>query len=112
MPQKIAQYERFGACLPAGCVVEVHDRRHVDDPHARVDSVVVAEVDELEESPCAVEYREGEFPRLSRQREYRAVVIGVGVHVEQARVEGLGDLRDGAWIPARRDVRDREERHR
>ena len=75
-----------------------------------MDAVVAVEVDALERLGGAGNDARRQPPRASREREDAAVVVGVGVDVEQAGVEGSGDGVDRASVAALGDIRNREQR--
>ena len=71
------------------------DRRDVDGADVRVQPFVAREVDALDRHFGAVGERLVQGPRLGREREHRAVVVGVGVAVEHARAAGREGVADG-----------------
>ena len=83
-----------------------NERHEVDDADSRVDTLVSPEVDELGGSRDAGDERIGERALLPGEREHRAVVVRVGVHVQEgrARAEGLSDRRDDRHLASFRDV--------
>ena len=91
-----------------------HERDDVRGPDPRMRSFVLAQVDQLGGSADACQQRLDELVARADQREDRAVVILVGVHVEQSRaaraqrpregvdrrpVATLGEVRDGLEGP-------------
>ena len=75
-------------------------------------ALVAAQVDALARARDPVEERGDELVLRADEREDRAVVVGVGVDVEQARVrgEGAAERVDRAAVAAFREVRDGLER--
>ena len=97
----MGEQQRLGHGGPALGVGAVDDRRDVEHPHARVHAGVGGQVDPLDRLARAFQQRQVQRARLAREREHGAVVVGVGVDVEQPRA--AGDER-GADRVERRDV--------
>ena len=107
MSEHVGEHERLGARRSAVLVVQVHDRRHVDGADAWVLSPVVADVDPGDGFARPREHRRRQRARPSGERVHAAVMVGIGMDVEQARVERadqgpdqlhvlpLGDVWDG-----------------
>ena len=110
LAQPVGENERLGAGGSSVGRFEVDDRRHVDRADTRVDPDMPVEVDPADRLGSALQHRAGQAPGLPSQREHAAVVVGVGVDPEQARVERSADRLDGDRVPALRDVRDRQQR--
>jgi hypothetical protein len=74
----------------------------VHDTDARMDALVPTEIDQPDGACRSCDERVDQRIATACEREYRAVVIGVGVHVEQARWrrEGITDLVDDGPIAA------------
>src|SRR3954468_1040662 len=90
----------------------MHQRGDVECADVRMQSPVRSEVDALDRLARAREERMTQRARLAAQRDDAAVVIGVGVDVEQPRAaggEGVRDLRDGYGVPPLRHVGDGKE---
>ena len=77
--------QRLRAGGAAALVVEVDDRHHVERAHVRVDAVVARDVDPLDRRPGEVQERRRQLALRRREREHGAVVVGIGVQVEEAR---------------------------
>jgi hypothetical protein len=77
--------EGLGARGAALCLVEVDDRRHVEGPHMRVRSPVGPQVDASHRLARAREESLVQVALRRRECEHAAAVIGVRVHVENAR---------------------------
>ena len=73
-------------------------------------ALVPAQVDLLHCLSSAVEDRVGQLTLRPRQREHRAVVVGIGVDVEQPGVEGGRHPLDRPPVAALGDVRYRQQR--
>ena len=89
-----------------------HDRHHVGGADPRVRAFVGAQVDPLDGDRDPCQQRVGQLRLRADEREDRAVVVGVGVHVEQARVraERDADRVDRRRVAALAEVRNRLER--
>ena len=94
------------------CRPERHDRHDVGRADARVRSLVRAQVDPLGGHCDSCEQRVAELGLGPDQREHRAVVVGIRVHVQQARVcaERRPDRIDRRLVAARTEVWNRLER--
>jgi hypothetical protein len=64
-------------------VVEIGDRHHVERADTRMHTFVHAHVDMLDHLARAGDQRVGYVLRITHEREDAAVVVGVGMHVEQ-----------------------------
>ena len=71
---------------------------------------MAGEVDPLDRGQRAVAHRRRQQARLAGDREDGPVVIGIGMDVEQPRIERRPDRLDRGGVAALRDVRNREER--
>jgi hypothetical protein len=70
---------------PAPLLVEVDDRHHVERAHVRVDAGVRADVDARDRGARAAQQRLRHVPLPRGEREHGAIVVRVGVEVEEAR---------------------------
>jgi hypothetical protein len=103
----VRKYQRLragGAAL--GCV-EVDDRRHVQRPYVRMLAPLGSpraahDVDALDGNPRPREHGYRELALRARQREHRAVVVAVGVDIEQPYGrrggKGMSDRVDDATV--------------
>src|SRR5438105_2807521 len=91
-----------------------HDRNDVGGADPRMSAFVRAKVDQVTGARNPGEKRVDEGSVLGHEREDRAVVVGVGVNVENGRVlrERRADRLDRPLIPALGEVRDGLERQR
>lgn len=108
------EQQRFRDRRAALALAAMHDRGDVDHADARVDARVRGQVDAVDGLPRALEQRQVQRARLPREREHRAVVVGVRVDVEQPRATGDergADRVEGRGVAALGDVGDREQRH-
>ncbi len=110
--EQVAEHERLRARGAAIVGIEVDDRGHVDRADARVDALVLVQIDLADRLGRTVQHGPREVPGLAGEREHAPMVVGVRVDVEQARVERPCDLVDGRLVAAFGDVRDREQRRR
>jgi len=108
LAEQIADDERLGAGCSAVGRIEVHDRRHVDRTHPGMDTDMPVDVDPSDHLGGSVQHRPGQASRPAGEGEYAAVMVGVGVDVEQPSVERRADRLDGGRVAALGDVRDRQ----
>ena len=87
-PELLARDERRRAGGAAARVVEEDERRDVERADVRVAAALGAQVDVLLARAGARDERGHELRRVAGEREDAAVVVGVGVHVEQVRAGG------------------------
>ena len=93
--------ERSGDPLGLGIAgPEAHDRHDIGGAHARVDALVPGQIDALDRDRDGGGEPLDQAVGLAHAREHRAVVVGVGVHVEDRRVrlDRRPDGRHGAGI--------------
>jgi hypothetical protein len=112
---EVGREQRLGARRPAPCVVEEHDRRHVERPDVRMAAARRRQVDPLGRRPAPAASAGASSPGPAGEREHAAVVVGVAVGVEQARTgrgEGRADGLDGRGVAPLGDVRDGEQHAR
>ena len=85
-----------------------HQRHHVRRPDARVRTLVTPQIDPLASRAIPASQRVDELFARAHEREDRAVVVCVGVDVEQPspRAERLGERVDGRAVASLREVRD------
>ena len=91
LPELVGEHERLGARRAALALVEVDDRRDVEDAHARVDALVRVEVDPRDRLPRPGQHGLVQLARGADQREHGPVMDGVGGGVDQPGPEGGGD---------------------
>ena len=84
-PELVRGDQRLGAGRALVGGVDPDDRRDVERPHERVRARVIADVHARDDLARAVHERGRQRARRAGQRDRRAVVLGVGVEVEQAR---------------------------
>ena len=84
VPSRSARISASAIAAPRWAGLEVDDRRDVDRAHARVRARVRAQVDAGDRLARAGEHALGQLAGLARDREHRAVVVGVGGVVDQA----------------------------
>ena len=91
----IGDHQRLGAGRSSTPLVEIHDRCHVECPHARVLPAVGGphHVHALDRCARATQHRLRDVRAGRREREHRAVVIGVRVNVQQAHPRRAADAR-------------------
>ena len=90
LAEQVGQHQRLGAGGAAVLFAAVHDRRHVDGAHARVDPVVPVDRHQLDGLGRPARDRVRQLAGLAGEREHAAVVVRIGVHVEQPPVERAG----------------------
>ena len=110
LAQPLGDRQRLGARDAAPGLVEEDDGRDVQRAHVRVDAALGAEVDPRHRGARALDERIGQDARRRGERVDRAMVVAVGVRVEQPRpaaqvrgadggdrceVTTLGDVGDG-----------------
>ena len=100
MREAVGQHERLGDGRAAILLVEVDDGGDVDGAHPRVDALVRVEPDGGDGGARAADNGVRQFAGPARQRVGAAVVVGVGVHVEERVTEGLGDPVDRCLVLA------------
>ena len=103
-----------GLCARGAAILgsDVDDRRDVHGANARVDAVVAAQVDAGDRLTRAREQRGREHPRLPGERVDGAVVVGIGMDVEQpdaGALEGAADGVDRRGVTPLGDVGDGEQ---
>ena len=108
--------QRLGAGGAAAARIEVDDGRHVQRADVGVHAVVPGEVDAPQGLAGTLEQRLGQLALRAGERHDRAVVVGVGVDVEDARAaaggEGARDRSDSGRVPALGHIGRRQQRHR
>ena len=111
-PEPVRQQQRLRDRRAALGVAAMDDRGDVEHPDARVHARVRGQVDALDRLARALQQREVQRARLAREREHRAMVVGVRVDVEQARAAGDergADRVERRGVAALGDVGDREQ---
>ena len=99
--------EQLGAGRPAALLVEIDHRHHVERTDVRVDARVGADVDQLHRGSRAADQASSQLALARGEGEHRAVVVGIGVEVEEARrSEGPLDRLEGAEIASLTHVGD------
>ena len=86
-------------------LAQVGDRHHVERADARMSAFVHAHVDVLDHRARRRQQRVGELLRAAHQREDAAVVVGVGVDVQQAAPVRAERARRRRRCTTRRDPR-------
>jgi hypothetical protein len=110
--EPVPEQQRLRARRPALGLRAVHDRGDVERPHARVHARVGGEVDPVQRDPRPLDERLMQLARRAREREHGAVVVGVGVDVEDAGAvvaEGGGDRVEHGVVAALGDVGDGQQ---
>ena len=111
----LAGDERRGAGRAAPRVVEEDDRRHVERADVRVAAARLAQVDQPATGAGAGDERADDLLRVAGERVHAAVMVGIGVDVEQpraGRAERLADRGDDGRVASLGDVRDRQQERR
>ena len=85
LPQPLGDGQRLGARHAAARLVEEDDRRDIQRADVRVDAALGAEVDPRHSGVRALDHRVGQDARLRGERVDRAMVVAVGVRVQQPR---------------------------
>ena len=102
--------ERLGAGGPAGALVVVHDRRHVNRADMRVGAAVAAQIDPRHGRTGARQQRLGQLSLRRGKAVDAAAVVGIGVQVEQPRGrERSADRVDRPGVCALANVGHREQ---
>ena len=107
--KRVGEDQRLGDRGAAIGGVEVHDRRDVDRAHARVHSLVPGQVDALDGDARGVGDMACQRPRLTPDREHRAMVVRVGRYVDEPGAERGADGIDGRLVATFGDVGDGEQ---
>jgi hypothetical protein len=112
-PERAESLSERDGHTPSGLQVapKRHDRNHVGSADPRVGALVEAKIDSLSCDPNAVDERLDQLGAAAEQREHRAVVVGVGMHVDKpgVRPERRADHLDRRSVAALREVRHRFE---
>jgi hypothetical protein len=102
--QAVGEDERLGGGGAAILLAEVDDRRDVDGTHAGVDALVRLQIDGGDGLSGPADDGLGQLAGVAREGVRAAVVVGVGVDVEEGRAEGVCDPVDGGLVAALRYV--------
>ena len=108
--QPVAHGERLVVGQLAVVVAQVHDRDHVEGTDARMRTLVHAHVDVLDRRPRSGHDRVGNLLRSTDERVDAAVVVVIGMHVEQGaavRRERVPERLDAGDVPSLADVGNR-----
>src|ERR1019366_84358 len=108
--EQVGEHQRLGAGGATVDLAAVDDRRDIDRADARVDSRVLVDADLVRRRGGPGGDPWGEGPGRSRQREHAAVMVGIGVDVEQRGAERGADRVDGVTAAPLTDVGDRAQR--